>query len=975
MLLALVSIGAHAQVNLTIVPQQVNLAAPAGWSTPVTETVSLDATGGNAPFSASVRYLDASSGWLSVTPQAGTPPALLIISADASKLMAGRYLGQVTVTAGRVGTYVNVTFTVGADSGAALIAEPSGLTFVSRLSSETLPDTLLSVSSASGQASAVTFTAAANSPGNWLTVSPWSANTPAQLTVTATRTPVMTGEYTGAITLTPSNGGNATVIPVTLLALGSENAPPSLTLTQRGMTFNYQTAKPAPPLQAVGVSTTGVQQFTATTSTAWLRLISPVNPVPSIGVTDYAPGLFSVQVEPANIPTGGGPHSGIVDVSAPGLPAQQVAVTLTISAVPALNARPSWLDLNDSNQTEAYIEVTATGSATLPFTATISPPVSWLTVTPAAGTTGDDPPVLHVSTNTAGLAAGTYSTGLRLSILGSTASLNIPVRIQVSGVVAETPGLKILPPVVDLSGIVGGANPSQTVAVQPSGSDTTHRFTAAASSIGGWLTVKPASGVAPSLVTIGANVAAISAPGEYTGSVIITSLITGDQETIPVTLTLSVREVAAEPASLRFVKPQTGAPPAPQTVSITAPFPTPVSITSASNWIRFTPDRASTPATLTIFVDSAQLSPGTLTGSIDVAGPNNRLTIPVSLTIPEPEPPAVSPDSLTFSYELANAIPASQVLNVGAAASLVTFTASMTSESEVNWLNISPRSGSAPGEIKISVDPMNLTPGTYAGNVLVSFSGSSKTVTVPISLNVTAPKLHIRELLHGATLAPTPVAPGQIVVLTGGGLGPVTEVVARPSPGGVFGSQLSGVRLFIDGVPAPLLSVRNDRINAVVPYAIHGRTTARLQVEVEDKLSIPIEVKVVDSAPSIFTASGLGRGQAAALNADLTPNSALNAASRGSVIAIFGTGEGQTDPPGQDGRIILTDLRRPLLPVTALIGDRPAEVVYAGSASTMVSGVFQANIRIPEDIDPGAVPIEVRVGDASSTPGITVAVR
>jgi uncharacterized protein (TIGR03437 family) len=741
------------------------------------------------------------------------------------------------------------------------------------------------------------------------------------------------------------------------------------------MTFNYQIDKPAPPLQAVGVSTTGVQQFTAATSTAWLRLISPVNPVPSSTVTDYAPGLFSVQLALANIPPGGGPHSGIIDVSASGLPSQQLAVTLTVNAAPALNARPSWLDLDDASQTEAYMEVTATGSAKLPFTATISPSVTWLTVAPAAGTTGDDPPVLHVSTNIAGLAPGTYSTVLRLSVLGSTTSLNIPVRMQVSGAVAETPTLKILPPVVDLSGIVGGGNPSQSVAVQPGGSETAHRFTAAASSLGGWLTVKPGSGTAPGLLAIGANLAVISAPGEYTGSVTITSLITGDQDIIPVTLQVSVREVVAEPLSLRFVQPPTGVPAPAQTVSISAPSPTPVSITSAAQWIRFSPDRASTPATLTVSVDQAQRSPGTLNGSIEVIGPNNRLTIPVSLTVPEPEPPPVTPDSLTFSYELANPRPPPQVLNIGAAAAPVTFTASANSESEVNWLSISPQSGSAPGTVTASVDPAKLTPGTYTGNILMTFSGSSKVVTVPVNLTVTAPKLELRELLHGAALTPTPVAPGLIVTVTGSGLGPQTEVVAEPLPGGVYGSQLAGVRLLLDGVPAPLLAVRNDRIQAIAPYALHGRAIARVQAEVEGKLSLPIEARVVDAAPGIFTAGGLGRGQAAALNADLTTNSLLNPAARGSVIAIFGTGEGQTDPPGQDGRVLLTDLRRPLLPVTALIGGHPAEVTYAGSASTMVSGVFQANIRIPEDIEPGAVAVEIRAGNTGSAPGITIAVR
>lgn len=197
----------------------------------------------------------------------------------------------------------------------------------------------------------------------------------------------------------------------------------------------------------------------------------------------------------------------------------------------------------------------------------------------------------------------------------------------------------------------------------------------------------------------------------------------------------------------------------------------------------------------------------------------------------------------------------------------------------------------------------------------------------------------------------------------------------RPSAAGAFETQLAGVRVLFDGVPAPLLFVRNDQINAIVPYAMYGRVTTRLQIEFSGSSSIPIELKVVDASPGLFTAGSLGRGQAAALNADSTTNSSVNPVQRGSVIVLYGTGEGQTDPPGQDGRIILTDLRRPLLSVTAKIGGRDTEVLYAGSASSLVSGVFQANIRIPDDIRPGTVPIEIAVGGILSQPGVTIEVR
>jgi uncharacterized protein (TIGR03437 family) len=242
-------------------------------------------------------------------------------------------------------------------------------------------------------------------------------------------------------------------------------------------------------------------------------------------------------------------------------------------------------------------------------------------------------------------------------------------------------------------------------------------------------------------------------------------------------------------------------------------------------------------------------------------------------------------------------------------------------------------------------------------------------------VNVSAATVVLQTLLHGATLGPTPVSPGLIVTISGTGLGPVTGVAARPSAAGTIETRLGDVRVLFDGVAAPLLFVRSDQINAIAPYALHGRLSARVQVEYGTSFSVPIEAKVVDAAPGIFTTGVAGRGQAAAMNSDLSSNSLANPAARGSVITIFGTGEGQTEPPGQDGRIILTDLRKPLLPVTARIGGRTAEVLYVGSGSMLVSGTFQANILVPADIQTGAVTIELQVGTAVSQPGVTIAVR
>jgi uncharacterized protein (TIGR03437 family) len=270
------------------------------------------------------------------------------------------------------------------------------------------------------------------------------------------------------------------------------------------------------------------------------------------------------------------------------------------------------------------------------------------------------------------------------------------------------------------------------------------------------------------------------------------------------------------------------------------------------------------------------------------------------------------------------------------------------------------------------VDPAQLLQGQNLGNITVASPGDKLQRTVSVVANVSGSAVVVKTILHGARLTPTTIAPGMIVTIMGRGLGPFTGVVARPNAAGAIETRLSGVRVLFDGIPAPLLFVQRDQINAIVPYAVYGRVSSRIQVESSTIFSVPIDVRVVDAAPGLFTISNSGRDQTAALNSDHTSNSLSNPARRGTVISVFGTGEGQTESPGQDGRVISTDLRRIILPVTAKIGGVSAEVTYAGSAPGLVSGVFQANIRIPEGVESATLPIEIQIGGATTQPASIV---
>ena len=63
------------------------------------------------------------------------------------------------------------------------------------------------------------------------------------------------------------------------------------------------------------------------------------------------------------------------------------------------------------------------------------------------------------------------------------------------------------------------------------------------------------------------------------------------------------------------------------------------------------------------------------------------------------------------------------------------------------------------------------------------------------------------------------------------------------------------------------------------------------------------------------------------------------------------------------------------LPVIGGINNTGAQVLYSGQAPGIVSGVAQFNLVIPQDALAGNVPISVKIGDAYSQSGVTVAVK
>jgi uncharacterized protein (TIGR03437 family) len=248
----------------------------------------------------------------------------------------------------------------------------------------------------------------------------------------------------------------------------------------------------------------------------------------------------------------------------------------------------------------------------------------------------------------------------------------------------------------------------------------------------------------------------------------------------------------------------------------------------------------------------------------------------------------------------------------------------------------------------------------------------------PVPLVGNRPLFVSSGMVDGASTQGGAVTPGKIVVLYGSRIGAPTLTSATLTGDGRVSTSLGGTEVLFDGVPAPLLYSSSGQVAAVVPYAVDGKLGTQVQVVNAGSASDAVALPVRPVAPSIFSVNLSGSGPAAVLNEDgLTVNSSASPAAKGGFISIFATGEGQTLPGGIDGQIASANsLPRPVQqPVEVLIDGRPAEVQYAGAAPGAVAGLFQVNARVPLDASSGSVPIEIHVGNASSQPGMTIAVR
>ena len=960
---------AVAQVNNLLV-SSTNMAftATTGSIVPQAQLLSVSSSAQSLAVNTGIRYLSATDGWLSISAATGNTPFTLTITTNPTNIPAGNHIAQITLIGGATqSTLVNVTLSITGASipNGVLTAIPSSLA----LASDTNVVVQSTISINATTPTNFNVQTSTSNGRNWLSTGTTFGTAPTSITILANPVGLTAAVYSGTVTLIPVSGGASLSIPVTF-TVGSL-AVPNLVVSPPSANFAYQIGTSAPaPQQVLVTYTSAIVTYLATASQPWVKLTSNTSNIPAQSVSGSTNTYLNIAADPTGLSPG--VYNATISVSAANAAIQTITLTFSVSTSTLLVSAPTTLSFlyfpGGVNPASQLITVSTTGS---PLAYTVGATSSgWLLAGPQNGSTNGNNQIT-VSVNPGGLSNGTYSG--TVTITSGSTSMIVPVSLTVgstnfSGTVASPPSLSFLSQ-------AGGIATSQTLTL--SGLTPLNFFATATSSGLGWLQVNPISGTTPATLTATATPLVNLPPGTYLGSIVITNLLDSSQLIIPVTYTITGGTISSSQQSLVFSQLAGGLPPISQSIQVASSTVSALNITSSATWLLVNPTATNAPTSITVNINASGLGVGTYQAFVTITAASNTLNIPVTLNVFTGAIPTLSTTNISFNTNTGAGAPPPQSIAVANVSSSVAFTAIAQTFTGGNWLFISSNSNITPAILTVSVAPTGLPPGIYRGTITVTPNGGTDSRSAEVLLTVAAlASPTIQTVVHSASLQPTFMAPGLIVTLTGNAMGPASGVSGTITGAGAVDTTVSGVRVLFDGLPAPLLYVRNNQINAIAPYGIYGRVSTRIQVEVAGVRSEALDFRVADAAPGLFTTTGAGIGQAAALNQDGTLNSPSNAASSFDAVVLFATGEGQTFAGGQDGRIIATDIRKPLLPVTATVGGVPVEVLYAGSAPGLVSGALQVNLKLNSQVPQGpAVPVVIRIGNATSQSATTIAVR
>jgi uncharacterized protein (TIGR03437 family) len=193
---------------LSVLPAVLTFAAVQNGTNPAPATIAVANSGaGRLQWTASV---GSSSPWLSIGKVAGSTPAAVSVSVDATGLFAGTYASTILVTSGGQQRIVALALTVKPPAPAQLSAAPAA--FVVNAMAPSSTPLVRSIAVTNAGSGALAWTATTNAA--WLAISPASGPGPSAPTIQLNPAGLSAGQYLGTVTFSSPGVPDATVAVV-----------------------------------------------------------------------------------------------------------------------------------------------------------------------------------------------------------------------------------------------------------------------------------------------------------------------------------------------------------------------------------------------------------------------------------------------------------------------------------------------------------------------------------------------------------------------------------------------------------------------------------------------------------------------------------------------------------------------------------------------------------------------------------------
>jgi hypothetical protein len=535
----------HLTVNgyISTWPTELTFTHQQGASAPSAQTLfgELSTYWGSVNMQAAAAVITPPSGtWLQVTPSSASGSSVpFSVSVTPGSLAPGSYTGRVTISSPSTGlepAVADVTLIV---TRPLLTANPGSISRTYSIGQGPAGGTVTQTVNIASGGNNVAFSAATTG-GSWLSVTPASSTTPANLTVTMNPAGLNPGTYNGSLNITSAGADGPISVPVTFTVEGLSPSPSAVT-------FGSFAGAPAPPARQVALNSLVTTNFIT---------VSSAVTTPSGGTwltADTGPGTnVTVSANPAGLPVG--TYTGSVTITPSDFPARAVTIPVTyvIAQMPALSVPVTPLTFNAAagaaNVPTQAVAVSSVGShLDFRLAPTTSSGGNWLDA--YAVRNGTTPAQVTVAVNAAALAPGAYSGTVIVTSANDPSGAKI---IPVNFTIAAAFTIETTPTSLSFGAVAGSSPGAQTLAIRTTEQTSSYTATANVTTPAGgtWLSVTPASGAispTPTNLSVSINTAGLG-PGSYSGSIVVAVEGAGNTPvTVPVNLTIVAPLVASAP--------------------------------------------------------------------------------------------------------------------------------------------------------------------------------------------------------------------------------------------------------------------------------------------------------------------------------------------------------------------------------------------------------------------------------------------